>query len=438
MKVYFETYGCALNRADTSIMKYLVRDEGHEITNDLASADVIVINTCTVRLDTELKIIKRLKELRRYALNDGKRVVVAGCMVSAQPYTVSRVIPEASLISPQNIDKINQVLESRKRVIFLGGLRNTSILHPYVEGCIAELPISEGCLGNCSFCIVKLARRRLRSYPIEVIVRAVSEAVSSGAVEVDLTAQDTGSYGIDLYGKPRLADLIREVLTKVGGKYMIRVGMTNPDTLMNVVDDFIDVLRDAHVFKYAHIPLQSGSDRVLKIMRRRYSYDEFRSLIKELRFKVPGISVATDIIVGHPGETAQDFEQTVRAVKELMFDKIHLSQYTIRPRTEASWMPQIPEGEKKRRSSLLAKIVEDLGREINKEYVGSIASALITHRSFKRSLIGRLYNYKPVVIIGSEGGSFLGEDLRCRDVPVSIVDSSFIDLRGKIMDFDQP
>ncbi len=433
MRVYFETYGCALNRADTSIMKYLVKARGHEVINDLSSADAIVINTCTVRLDTELRMTKRLKELRKYANSEGKKVVVAGCMVSAQPYTVSKVFPEASLISPQNVDKINDALEAKNTVFFLGGSRNTSLLHPYVDGCIAELPISEGCLGDCSFCIVKLARRRLRSYPIEVVVRAVSEAVRDGATEIDLTAQDTGSYGIDLYGKPCLSELINEVLSSVKGHYMIRVGMMNPDTLMKIVDGFMEVLKDPRLFKYVHLPLQSGSDRVLKIMKRKYTYDEYKELVRELRRKVPGITIATDVIVGHPGETSDDFLETVSAVKELMFDKVHLAQYTIRPRTEASWMPQVPEQEKKRRSSILAKVVEEIGSKINKQYEGSFATALITHKSFRGSTIGRLYNYKPVIIIDAKSEHTVRNDLRCSSVSVSIVGSSFIDLRGKII-----
>ena len=431
MRVYFETYGCALNRADTSIMKYLVNARGHKVVKDLISADVIVINTCTVRLDTELRIIKRLRALRKYAITEGKKLVVAGCMVSAQPYTVSKVVPEASLISPQNLDKVNYAIEAKNKVILLGGSRNTSILHPYVEGCIAELPISEGCLGDCAFCIVKLARRRLRSYPIKTVVKAVSEAVNAGAIEIDLTAQDTASYGIDIYGKPRLVDLINETITKVNDHYMLRIGMMNPDTLMKIIDDFIEVFKEAHIFKYVHLPLQSGSDRVLKIMRRRYRYDDFKTLVKELKRKIPGVSIATDIIVGHPGEAEDDFIETVNAVKELMFDKVHLAQYTIRPRTEAAWMTQVPEHIKKKRSSLLAKVIEHIGSKINKEYIGSNASAIITHRSFRGSLIARLYNYKPVIIIGFRSDSSLTNEPNCSTVLVRIADSSFIDLRGK-------
>jgi threonylcarbamoyladenosine tRNA methylthiotransferase CDKAL1 len=429
LKVYFETYGCALNRADTSIMKYILQSRGHEIVKALDEADVIVINTCTVRLDSELRMIKRVKELRKFALNRGVKLVIAGCMASAQPYTLAKIAPEASLISPQNVTRIAEAVEGDSRAVLLGGERDISVLHPYVEGASAEIPIAEGCLGDCAFCIVKIARRRLRSYPTSVVVNAVKEAVTKGAVEIDLTAQDTGSYGVDFSGRPLLARLLSEILEKVRGDYYIRIGMMNPDSLVNFLDEFLDVLRHPKVFKYVHLPLQSGSDRVLRIIRRKYTYDEYRALVKELRRKILGISIATDIIVGHPGEDEEDFRRTVEAVKELAFDKVHIAQYTIRPRTVAASMKQIPEPVKKMRSTYLGRVVEEIGKSINTPYVGSVGEALISTRSFRGSFIGRLINYKPVVILQNEYVE--GGKVRLGDAAVVRVDEvSFYDLRG--------
>ncbi len=399
MRVYFETYGCALNRADTSLMKSLVVSAGHEVVNTPSEADVIVVNTCTVRKDSEERVLRRLRQLSRSYPR--KRIVVAGCLAAAQPYTALKVVPNASLISPQNITKIVEVIESSVPKYLIRGVRDTSKLSLCFDGAVATIPIAEGCLGDCSFCIVKIARRRLRSYRPELIIKMVKEAVRKGAKEVDLTAQDTASYGIDL-GRPRLPDLIREVLDEVGGNYFIRIGMANPDTLMNVLDGFIEVLKDPRVFKYAHIPLQSGSDKVLKIMKRKYTYDEFRDLIRELRRKIPEVTIATDVIVGHPGEDEEDFIMTVEALRELMIDKVHIAQYTIRPRTEAASMPQVPECVKKRRSVIVNRVVEEVGSMINKEYLGTRAFIVITHKSFRGDLIGRTINYKPVVIKGAD------------------------------------
>ncbi len=428
MKVYIETYGCALNRADSALMKKLLISAGHTIVNSIREADAIIINTCTVRLDTEDRILRRLNEVRKLA--KGKKIVVAGCMVSAQPYTIKSVIPEASLISPQNITRIVDVLESSTAVHLVAGERDVSYLSGSVSDAIAAIPIAEGCIGDCSFCIVKIARRKLKSYNPKLIVNAVEEAIKQGAKEIELTAQDTASYGLDL-GETRLPDLINMILENVRGDYMIRIGMANPDTINNILDGIIEVLKHPNVFKFLHIPLQSADDRVLRIMKRKYTYDEFKSLIFEVRKKIPGVTIATDIIVGHPGEDEESFQRTVEAVKELKFDRVHLAQYTIRPRTEAAAMPQVPDPIKKKRSSILAKVIEDICLAINKEYVGAYAECLITHRGFRGHLIGRTVNYRPVVIKIS-GTPLTDLKYLGKSVTVTINEATFYDLRGEL------
>ncbi len=420
MRMYIETYGCALNKADTALMKSLLSASGHEIVQTIEDADVVIINTCTVRKDSEERILKRLSVLKNL---NGKKLIVAGCMAAAQPYTILKYVPNASLLSPQNVTEVVSLIESSAPKYLVGGERDVSYLEPYLEDRVATIPIAEGCLGDCAFCIVKIARRRLRSYRPGLIVRAVRKAIEQGALEIDLTAQDTGSYGIDL-GNVRLPDLVRRVLDEVNGDYMIRIGMMNPDTILDVLDDLIEILRDRRVFKYVHLPLQSGSDKVLRIMKRKYSVDEYREIVKELRSKVEGITVATDIIVGHPGEDDEDFEMTIGVVKELMFDKVHIAQYTPRPRTEAAAMKQVPEGVKKARSTALALLVEEIGIRQNSEYIGSLARVLVATRSFRGDALGRTFNYRPVVI--KEPRSFRGYGI------VRIVGATFFDLRGEL------
>ncbi len=420
MRVYIETYGCALNRADTALMKSLLSASGHEMVQTIDDADVVIINTCTVRKDSEERILKRLSALRNL---NGKRLIVAGCMAAAQPYTILKHVPNAVLLSPQHVTEIVSLVESSAPKHLVGGERDVSYLEPYLEDRVATIPIAEGCLGDCAFCIVKIARRRLRSYRPGLIVRAVRKAVDSGALEIDLTAQDTGSYGVDL-GGVRLPDLVRRVLAEVDGNYMIRIGMMNPDTISDVLDDLIEVLRDRRVFKYVHLPLQSGSDKVLRIMKRRYSVDEYREIVRELRNKVEGVTIATDIIVGHPGEDDEDFEMTIEIIKELMFDKVHIAQYTPRPRTEAAAMRQVPEGVKKARSTTLALLVEEIGMKQNFEYIGSLAKVLVATRSFRGDALGRTFNYKPVVI--KEPKDFRGYGV------ARIVGATFFDLRGRL------
>lgn len=423
MKVYIETYGCALNNADAALMKSILASRGHEIVSSVDRAEVIIINTCTVRLDTEQKILKRLNQLKKYLDNNNNvKLIVAGCMAAAQPYTVTRTVPEASLVSPQNVTRIHEVVEKTGKTFLISGERDTAFLCPLVEGFTAAIPIAEGCLGNCSFCITKIARRKLRSYKPDLVVKAVKEAVSKGAIEVDLTAQDTAAYGVDL-GNVRLHNLIRTIVEKVRGNYMLRIGMANPDNLLPILDEFLEVLKHPNIFKYIHIPLQSGSDKVLKLMKRRYTYDDYKSLTKEIRRKIPEVQLATDVIVGHPGEDEEDFELTIKALEELLPDKVHVAQYTIRPRTEAASMKQISDSIKKHRSTELGRVVERIGSTLNSAYVGARAWVIVSRRSFRGTPIGRTINYKPVVISG------LGE-LGVSGY-VEITQHTFYDLRGR-------
>ncbi|RLG84583.1 MAG: 2-methylthioadenine synthetase [Thermoprotei archaeon] len=423
-RVYIETYGCALNKGDTAIMKTVLLKRGHSIVDDINEADVIIINTCTVRYDTEQKMIKRILELRRLA-HEGKKLIIAGCMAKAQPYLVSKLAPEASLVSPQNTENIWIPVESKDKVILLSGERKRNILGLVLEDKIAVIPIQEGCLGNCSFCIVKNARRQLVSYPMEKIIDHAKKLIERGAIEIELSGQDTATYGIDLYGKQKLPELVAKI-TDIKGMFMIRIGMMNPDTMRNILDEIIEALKNPKVYKFLHIPIQSGSDKVLKIMRRRYTVDEFREIVKELRRKIIGITIATDIIVGHPGEEDEDFEATLNILRELEFDRIHIAQYSIRPNTLSASLPQVPSHIKKKRMHVILKTMEDICLKKHREYVGSTSYVIVTEKGCPRP-VGRLFNYIPVVLENAN------EDLVSKVIKAKIRDATFYDLRGLVI-----
>lgn len=397
-KVYIETYGCELNRADSLLMEKVLINRGYRIVNNINEADIIIINTCTVRKETEERMIYRIKDIyEEYVIKRNKRLIIAGCLPSAQPYLVNLNAPKADLITPQNITLIASVIESPKRQVLILGSRSRSCIPLTKTNLIASIPIADGCLGNCSFCVVKIARRRLVSYPLKLIVRKVMRLVKSGIKEVRLTAQDTGAYGLDIYGKHYLPILLRELI-EIPGAFKIRIGMMNPEHLTGIIDDLIELMHSPKIYRFLHIPLQSGDDRVLKIMNRKYTVDEYRSLVKELKRKVPDIAIATDILVGHPGEDEEAFENTVRVVKELEFERIHLARYTVRPRTVSASLPQVPPHIQKERTLRLQRVIEDICLKIHKSYVGSTAKALIIEKGAKGTVIGRLHNYIPVVI----------------------------------------
>jgi MiaB/RimO family radical SAM methylthiotransferase len=407
---------------------------GFRRASSIGEADFIIVNTCAVRLDTEQRIVERLTELR--SMYPGKRFVMAGCLVKARPGLIARVAPEASMLSPQNVQRVVEAveaLEKGSRLIALDGVRDTSWLPLKPHGVTATIMVQEGCLGDCSFCITKVARRQVKSYPPRLIVEAVEKLVSMGVVEVRLTGLDTAAYGVDLPGKPSIADLVNAILDRVEGDYMLRIGMMTPERAIEVIGDLLEAYRDRRVYKYLHIPVQSGDDRVLKIMNRRYTVDEYRELHRRIKTLYPEAMIATDIIVGHPGEDEEAFENTVKLVRELKFEKIHIAQYSVRPHTKAAAMPQISDSIKKSRSSRLAKIAEEIGYEIMARYKGKVLEALITEEGFREgSLVGRLNNYIPVII--PMNGVPLGSKVK-----VTIKDNTFFDLRGEVLEIvEQP
>ncbi|EHP70667.1 MiaB-like tRNA modifying enzyme [Metallosphaera yellowstonensis MK1] len=418
MKVYFETYGCTLNKGDTLTMMSLLRERKHQLTNDISSADVIVINTCTVRMETEEKMKKRIKEL----VSTGKKLVVAGCLAGAEPALVTSLAPSASLIGPQSLESVVKAVEGDSRVVEIGS-KPPTLLPKVHEGLIAVIPIADGCAGHCNFCITKLARRILRSYSMRAIKEAVQESVRRGAKEIELTGQDTAAYGLDLGGLVGLPDLVREI-SSVEGDFMIRVGMMTPDLAMRRLDEIIEAWSHPKVYKFFHIPVQSGNDRVLRLMGRKYTVEEFKALVKEIRSRIPQSNITTDVIVGHPGEDEDAFKDTLDLMRELKFERIHIAMYSLRPNTRSSMMPQVPGDVKRRRLKEAVSLYEELSLEVHKKYVGREMRVLALERGKGESVLARTENYIPVVLDMVELG---------RWYDVKIIDSSFFDLRGMII-----
>ncbi len=424
--VYVETYGCALNHADTALMLSVLAGRGYRRVESPEEADVIIVNTCTVRAETEERMRRAIERLRRVARSRGARLIVAGCMASAQPYTVKRIAPEAVLVSTANVHKVDVAVEEGKDLLRDPPEPKTRYYPDpglMARGRVAEIPVADGCLGDCSFCLTKLARRHVYSRPLENIVKLVEALARRGVVEVRLTGQDLAVYGIDLAGRRLLPELLSRI-AELPGRFMVRVGMMSPDQVEPILDEFLEEMRKPRFFKFFHLPVQSGDDRVLRIMKRRYTVDEYRSLVKEIRRKIPGAMIATDIIVGHPGEDEEAFENTLRLVEELRFERVHVAQYTPRPRTVAAGLPQVPDPVKKKRSKKLMALVERIGLEEHMRYVGSRAVAVIVDRGWRRGLDAKLYNYTPVVLpedAGSPG------DWRC----VEVTSATWYDLRGR-------
>uniref|UniRef100_A0A7C3ETN0 tRNA-t(6)A37 methylthiotransferase n=1 Tax=Candidatus Methanomethylicus mesodigestus TaxID=1867258 RepID=A0A7C3ETN0_9CREN len=395
MRAYVKTFGCSSNRADTEIIIGILRDGSIEITDSLEDADAVIVNTCTVRGETESRVLKYLRSL------NGKRVIVTGCMVSIQPALVALNSPAASLVSIGNARSIPEVIRGGGRSVLLlesGALPDPA---PFRMGLRSIIPISRGCLGSCSYCIVRHARGYLRSSPKEKILASAEAAVRGGAREIWLTAQDTAAYGADVGSSlPELLDS----LTALSGDFMIRVGMFNPSSALKCLPALVKSFSPRTVYKFIHAPMQSGSDRVLGLMRRGYSVADFFGIVSEFRSKHRRISLATDVIVGFPGEGDDDFEETCTAILKLKPDKIHIARYSPRPHTEAASMDQLRENVKKERSRRLAAIKREVQQEVNRSWVGETIEALALELSRGGKALARSREYKPVWVSGLGSG----------------------------------
>ena len=389
MKVYVEVYGCTANKGDASLIKGILKESEHELVKSLDDADALVILTCTVIDTTEQRMISLLKKLKE----TGKRIVVAGCMASVQSEKIKSIIPDADLLPPQYSHHIIDILDGKK-TDFLE--KNKTAFPKYFDDIFAPISIAEGCMFSCSYCITTLARGELKSYPISEINRDVCIAVKEGCKEIQLTSQDTSSYGLDL--NSNLGNLLRE-LSILKGEFRIRVGMMNPYTCLKNMDSIIDGFDDPRIYKFVHLPVQSGDNDILEKMNRKYSVDDFIRIVNNFREKYPEITISTDIIVGFPSETDEQFQNTIDLLKTVKPDITNITRFSARPFTKAKeFKKRIKTEIVKERSRKLTKICSTISKENNQKHIGKKYTALITEKGKNNTFVGRTENYKPVVI----------------------------------------
>ncbi|OPY25668.1 MAG: (Dimethylallyl)adenosine tRNA methylthiotransferase MiaB [Methanocella sp. PtaU1.Bin125] len=375
MKVYIETYGCTANEADSSAMREAIVASGGAIADSPADADAVIVNTCAV---TEHTSRAMLRAIRRHA---GRRVIVAGCMAATQADMLQGCEHAAAP-------------GAGPALVLLGLACGDGI--PLTMSCrTAIVRIAEGCRGQCSYCIVRRARGDLKSRPPGEIVAAVRRAVQAGATEILLTAQDTGAYGLDI--GERLPDLLRGV-NDVPGDFKVRVGMMNPFSVADIVPELIDALRLPRIYRFAHIPVQSGSDRILRLMNRPYTAREYRGLIGRMREGIPDITFSTDYIAGFPTESDEDFALTMENLRHCRPLKVNITRFSPRPGTPAASMTEVPGPVKRERSRALTVLHHEITSAYMRAAVGSVRRVLVTENGKPGTVVARDESYNMVVI----------------------------------------
>lgn len=424
MKVFIESYGCTFNKADAQIMAGLLEDNGIQLTNSIDDADVVIVNTCYVKLPTENKIVYRIQKLQEEYPD--KKIIVSGCMVEIDSEKLEKIGPNCSWIGPHKLNKTLEVVNSAfngevARECGFSKESKVNVKKVSDDPFIHIVQICEGCTGACTFCCTRFARGPLNSYPISDIVEDVRKAIENGACEIQLTAQDTAAYGLD--SGEKLSDLIKEV-SNLNGDFRVRVGMMHPKNVLHDMDGIIDAIKHPKVYNFIHLPVQTGSDKVLKEMRRGHSLDQYYEIVKKFKDEIPGITIATDIIVGYPTETDEDFELTCDLLEDIRPSLIHISKYQHRKGAISSDLKEVPHGVMKQRSKHLSNIKDQITKKENDELLGSVQTALVVEEGSKGGFIAKSDSYIPIIVDNVELGEF---------VQVKITETTSTYLRGNVV-----
>lgn len=380
-KIALINHGCPKNLVDSELMLGLLAEKGYEITLDDKDADVVIVNTCSFIHDAEQESVQSILQM----VDDGKKVIVTGCLPQKHKDELKKAIPEVcAMIGTSDIKEIVSVVEQvlnkqndeyvakiseKPEYIYPENVKRQQI----TVGASSYVKIADGCNYHCGYCIIPQLRGAYHSRTIEDVVAEVKDLVSKGVTEVVLIAQDTTSYGIDIYGKPSLAKLLEE-LNKIDWLGWIRIMYAYPT---QVTDELIDAMAKLDkVVKYLDLPLQHYDKEVLKAMRR--PEFDYAVLIKKLRDKIPSIAIRTAFIVGYPGETDEQFKKLYQFIKDMRFDKMGVFEYSREKNTVSYSMEhQVPKKVKHKRFQELMALQQQISFEINQTYIGKILPCIV-------------------------------------------------------------
>lgn len=423
-RVYIEVFGCQMNKLDGELLEAALLENGYSLTHDLGQAGVILYNTCAVRQHAEDRVFSNLGRLRFWKKRrPGLIIGLLGCIAQSQKGEIFRRFPHVDIVCgtgeflriPELIEKARkegpqEALDLEARVKF----ERRRNLGPYPAQ--AYVSVMRGCDQACTFCIVPLTRGREASRPVGEIAGEVRALADQGVVEVTLLGQTVNSYGKRLEPGRRIGlhHLLHE-LDKIPGLARIRFVTSHPRFM---TEDLVSAMADLEkVCEYLHLPVQSGSDAVLRRMLRGYTASRYRDVIDLCRTRIRNFTVATDFIVGFPGETEEDFAETCRLLEEVRFQGSFIFKYSPRPGTSAAgWPDDVPEEEKRRRNQVLLRIQERISGEIHRERIGKTVEILVEGASKKdpSRLTGRTGAFEIVVFPGNEAEGLAGKFLEVR------------------------
>lgn len=374
MKIYLESYGCTLNKSEAGLYVNSLLSDGGEIVQDPAAADIRVIGTCVVIQHTEDRMLRRISNLK-----ENGKVRVIGCLPS---------VAAGSLV-----DKDIEVLEkSEFKSFYSGKLDDIDIKEPSIFN---GIPINQGCTGSCNFCISHISRGKLLSRPLEKIIGQIKIQLGKGVKEVRLSSLDSAAYGKDLsYRLDHLVDMV----AKIEGDFRIRVGMMEPRNTSEILDPLMNAYQSGKVYKFLHLPVQSGDDRILDAMNREYHAEDFNNIVRKYRHRYPDSTLSTDIITGYYQDDEESFEKTVKLLMDTKPEIVNITRFSPRPYTADFNRKVPPSNLVKRWTSQITELHHSISAESMERQIGKIKNIMITEHGRNETSVGRDEAYRPVVI----------------------------------------
>ena len=398
-KIALISHGCAKNLVDSELILGLLSKNGYEITLDETQADIVIINTCSFIHDAEKESVDSILEM----VNEGKKVIIAGCLAQKHGAELKKAIPEISAMvgttdfvkivdvikSIENGEEYSEVVTKDPEYIYPETIERQQI----TMGSSSYIKIADGCNYRCGYCIIPYLRGDYKSRKTEDIVAEAKSLVKKGVTEIILIAQDTTSYGIDLYKKPMLAELLRE-LNKIDGLGWIRIMYAYPTQM---TDELLDTIAECEkVVKYVDIPLQHSHPDVLKRMNRP-AFD-YRPMIENIRKRIPNVAIRTAFIVGYPGETEEEFEHLYNFVREMKFNKMGVFEYSREKGTPSySMKPQVSKKVMHDRYKKLMELQQTISKGVNESFIGKTIPCIIENFTDDGYVVARSQNDAPEV-----------------------------------------
>ncbi len=407
-KFYIQTYGCQMNKNDSEMVAGNLRLMGGQMVGDMRDADIVLINTCSVRQHAEDRAQGTIGALKKYVKEKGMKVIVMGCMAENMGNQLMAKFPYLfAVVGPNYLEYIPEIIENNKKGVYVGDRNITFELYNNAvrfESYRAYITIVKGCENYCTYCIVPYTRGHIQSRRMGDIIREVRKAVEDGAKEIHLLGQNVNEWGKEWgYKDPSFGDLLGEI-NKIEGIEIIRYTTPHPKYFSKeLVDRIISLTK---VTRYFHLPIQAGDNEVLRLMNRGYTVEEFIDLIDYIKEKASDrYALGTDVIVGFPGETRKAFENTLKVFEQIRFDVAYIAMYSPRPHTAAANLEDmfVYEEEKKWRFDTLYKLQEKIAWEKNQQYVDTIDRVMVdSFDKSKGAYIGRDDLNKTVVFVSDK------------------------------------